>query len=160
MTSQRKLERLPILLPELDGYLVDSGGQVWRVGKSRRGRDLPLKGMRFTQAVHGWEDRVALTGNRVLRLMPGVWKWCPDPTPGAAGDRLHRQGDWLGFSLYHLRGLDAESRVVLHNAAKPECRSWFVIRPRGEPRSPLLIEGQTAYLALLQSQPGATLRSL
>jgi hypothetical protein len=158
MIPRNKLERLPMPLPELAGYLVDSEGQVWRAGRTRRGQDLPLTGMRFTDAVHGWEERSALGGNRVLRLMPGVWKWCHDPTPGAGPDRLQKQSDWFGFAMYHLDGLDAESRAMLQSASGPECRSWFVVRSPGAIRSPLLIEGRTAFVTLSRNPPGDALR--
>jgi hypothetical protein len=60
--------------------------------------------------------------------------------------------------MYHLDGLDAESRAMLQSASGPECRSWFVVRSPGAIRSPLLIEGRTAFVTLSRNPPGDALR--
>jgi hypothetical protein len=148
MIPHRRLQRVPFGLPELQGYSVDSEGQVWRIGGTRRGRDRPLTGMEFTDAMRAWETRGKLGERRVLRLMPGVWKWCPEDTPGADTDRLHRQSDSIGFAHYYLRGLGPEFMDARREAFASGHRGWFVILPPDDPRGALLVSGRLALVPL------------
>jgi hypothetical protein len=154
----RRLQRVPFDLPELRGYAVDSEGQVWRIGGTRTGRDRPLRGMEFTDAVRAWETRGNLGKPRVLRRMPGVWKWCPEDTPGAGEDRLHRQSDATGFAHYYLRDLGPEFMDARREAFASGHRGWFVILPPEDPRGVLLVAGRVAFVGICANPSAEGLR--
>jgi hypothetical protein len=160
---RNRLERLPIPLPELAGYLVDSEGQVWREGDARAGRDRPLRGMAFTAAIRTWEqerfhDRPR--GPTVLPRMPGVWRWCRDGHPKAVSWHTHGHRDWIGFVHRFVGGLgprwwrdwsEAE-RNALSQCAKYGARPvWFVIRTADIGSDSILIAGPVAFASIRSS---------
>lgn len=160
MTS-RPGNRVPLRIPELHGYSVDSEGQVWRIGGTRTGRDRPLKGMGFTDAIRAWEARASLDGLRVLLAMPGVWKFCNESTPSATACRLNRHGDAVGFMMYHLNARDPEYSEAIARAFNRDgdCRAWFVIRTEASSHAPLLVAGPIAFAALCRNPPESPLPS-
>lgn len=158
MTS-RPGNRVPLRIPELHGYSVDSEGQVWRIGGTRTGRDRPLKGMGFTDAIRAWEARGSLTGLRVLSIMPGVWGYCLEDTPGAVSCRHHGHGDTTGFSMYYMKPLGPEFTDARARMFRDECREWFVIRTEASRHAPLLVAGPIAFVALCRNPPESPLPS-
>lgn len=153
--------RVPFRLPELHGYSVDSEGQVWRVGGTRTGRDRPLNGMGFMDAIRAWEARASLDGLRVLRAMPGVWKFCNESTPGATACRINHHGDAMGFRMYYLGALGPEYCEAIARAfnGDGDCGAWFVILNEASSHARLLVAGPIAFVALCRNPPGSPLPS-
>jgi hypothetical protein len=151
--------RIPFGVPELHGYSVDSDGQVWRIGGTRTGRDRPLNGIGFTDAIRAWEPRASLGGMRVLCTMSGVWQYCRESTPGASTNRLQRHRDAMGFRMYYLNALGPEFVYAVEGQFRDECSAWFVIRTDASKRAPLLVAGLIAFVALSRNPPDPPLRS-
>lgn len=163
MIPRDRLERLPIPVPALAGYLVDSEGQVWREGGAKSGKDRPLRPMRFVDAIRGWEQRGDLhSGARVVQLMPGVWQWCRRAKARRDGVEWNTWGhtDWVGFIMRYTGGgsesrekpwpewtsaeLDASGKCSKH-AAQP---SWFVIRTAELLGESLLVAGPVVFASI------------
>jgi hypothetical protein len=158
MGIQRPI-RIPFSIVELHGYSVDAEGQVWRIGGTRTGRDRPLNGLGFTEAMRAWEARGSPGGRRVLLVMPGVWRYCRESTPGASENRMHRHRDAMGFRLYFMGALGPEyqdaANAVLHAAS----HAWFVVRSDASCGDPLLVAGPVAFVALCRNHPDSGLHS-
>lgn len=157
MELHSRVSRLPIPLTELEGYLVDSHGQVWRHGDARGGRDRALKGMPIHRAARDWAGLSMRHGQSPRQLAPGAWRWIPGlahfhPRWWSASGGHHDDPslDVYEYLAKHAVG-DADEREPAWGAwgqaedeAAKKCREesevWFLIRPRREPHNPTRCE--------------------
>jgi len=154
MIPRDKLERLPIPVPGLEEYVVDSEGQVWRKGGKRGLR--PLKGMGFTDAVRAWEVRGGILhpgdpqeAGAVFVEFPGVWRFTIASEPGAKRSNLHQQRDFVGFMMRYVTPHSIE-RGHASPPTQPRNTAWFAIRSPANPSRRFLIAGVWAFDAIKQ----------
>lgn len=167
MIPRDKLERLPIPVPGLEEYLVDSEGQVWRRGGAKGGKDRPLRGEAQSKAVRAWSgifDRV----NRVpLERMPGAWQFVKSTLSTYANERLvawnihNSSGDsTLDYIRGELKGMARQSpwNPSEESAARGAgsdwlAPHWFVIRLDGAQHEPWLILGPLLFASIRARMP-------
>lgn len=165
MIPRDRLERLPIPVPALAGYMVDSEGQVWRAGGANGGKDRPLRAMRFVDAIRGWEQRGdRVVGRSVVHLMPGVWQWCRGKGKHPDGRAWNTWGhaDSTGFFMRYSGGMGERPWPEWTSEeirASDECTKfatrpvWFVIRTERIPGEPLLIAGPVVFASIRSRNP-------
>lgn len=168
MIPRDRLERIPIPAPELAGYLVDSEGQVWRAGGTQGGRDRPLRAMRFVDAIRGWEQRGDRVSDRVVQLMPGVWRWCRGGHPEGLEWNTWGHTDSRGFFMRYAYGIsiggprpwpkwsEAEFQATQECDKFASRPSWFGIRLPSLLPDSLLLAGPVVFVASLRNSAGGT----
>lgn len=165
MIPRNRLERLPIPVPELAGYLVDSEGQVWRAGGAKGGKDRPLRPMHFTDAIRAWSQRPwfndwkARARNPVLLLRPGVWRWHATGHPSGSSWNTHGHTDSNGFFMRYgpcgsgPRWNDSECDAARSCTRHAESPSWFVLRTAEMGRDSILVAGPIAFSSIRSREP-------
>jgi hypothetical protein len=173
MIPRSKLERLPIPVPELTGYLVDSEGQVWRAGGAKGGKDRPLRGGELGKAGRVWVGIFDRPNMIPIEAIPGAWRMILH--------RNHPRVSWLAPPVvYWCRCMDLPTtlptdylRFVMHGqdgpppggragrarpwspeedaAAKTGMfapSGWFVIRTADNPSEPWLVCGPLVFASI------------
>lgn len=168
MIPRRQLNRFPVPIPELTGYVVDAEGQVWRREGARNGADRPLRAMGFVDAIRSWDHRGTREETSIVHLMPGAWRWCLGHREDGLEWNTHGHRDSTGFFMRYAFGSsigrprpwaawnEAEREAQAACAATAPRPAWYVIRAPSLGRDAILLAGPIIYASIASNGTSTT----